>query len=346
MSSFSTKLINWHKENGRKDLPWQIKKTPYKVWISEIMPQQTQVKTVIPYFERFIEKFPNISNLAASSLDDVLALWSGLGYYARARNLHKTSLILEKEFNSKLPNSSEELIKLPGIGRSTAGAIMSLGFNKRAPILDGNVKRVLTRYKNIQEELNNTQMSYLWDISEELLPIKDFDIYNQSIMDLGSIVCKRTNPLCHLCPVSRDCLGKINNTIQSIPKKIKKREKPSKRVFWLLPYTESSYIFLKKRPVKGIWGGLWTFLEDQNLEAILNANQNLKLIEKSLTKYSSIKHSFSHYNLEAELYLVKSKNPANIDHWKRINDFNRIGVPKPIFSVLKRIESNGKISLL
>jgi len=347
MSSFSTKLINWHKENGRKDLPWQIEKTPYKVWISEIMLQQTQVKTVIPYFEGFIKKFPNISILSASNLDDVLALWSGLGYYSRARNLHKTALILKNEFNSKLPSSLEELIKLPGIGRSTAGAIMSLGFDKKAPILDGNVKRVLARYRNIQEDIVRTKtLNYLWDVSEELLPTKDFALYNQSIMDLGSMVCKKTNPLCQLCPVSRRCLGKINNTIQSIPKKSRKIKKISKKVFWLLPYTDSSYVYLKKRPSKGIWGGLWTFLEDQNLQTILNNNDNLKMIEKSLIRHSSIKHSFTHYNLEAELYLIKSKGPTNKEDWKKINEFNKIGMPKPIQAVLKKIEENGKISLL
>ncbi|MBJ13568.1 MAG: A/G-specific adenine glycosylase [Candidatus Marinimicrobia bacterium] len=347
MNSFSTKLINWHRENGRKNLPWQIKKTPYKVWISEIMLQQTQVKTVIPYFKKFVRIFPNISNLADSNLDEVLALWSGLGYYARARNLHKTSLILKKEFNSNLPNTLEELIKLPGIGRSTAGAILSLGFNKRAPILDGNVKRVIARYTNIREDLDNTKtLKYLWDISEELLPSEGFAIYNQSVMDLGSMVCKKTNPLCHLCPVSRSCLGKMNKTIQSIPKRKKKKNKLSKRVIWLLPYTESSHIYLEKRPTKGIWGGLWTFLEDKNLKTILRDNKNLKMIEDSLIRHSSIKHSFTHYNLEAELYLIKSKGTDNINHWKRIDDFNKIGVPKPILSVLKKIQRNGKISFL
>ena len=210
MESFSDKLIKWHKKSGRKNLPWQIDKSPYKVWISEIMLQQTQVTTVIPYFERFIKRFPNISTLAEANQDDVLSLWSGLGYYARARNIYKTAIILKSDFNSLLPSSLDQLIDLPGIGRSTAGAILSLGFNQKAPILDGNVKRVITRYRNIEEDITkNKTLNYLWDIVEELQPEKDFSIYTQSIMDLGAIICKRKTPLCRKCPLSKNCLADL-----------------------------------------------------------------------------------------------------------------------------------------
>ncbi len=209
MKSFSDKLIKWHKRSGRKNLPWQIDKSPYKVWISEIMLQQTQVTTVIPYFERFIKRFPNISTLAEADQDDVLSLWSGLGYYARARNIYKTAIILKSDFNSLLPSSLNQLIDLPGIGRSTAGAILSLGFNQKAPILDGNVKRVITRFRNIEEDITkNKTLNYLWDIADKLQPEKNFSIYTQSIMDLGAIICKRKTPLCGECPLSEDCLAK------------------------------------------------------------------------------------------------------------------------------------------
>lgn len=347
MTSFSSKLINWHHKHGRKDLPWQIKITPYKVWISEIMLQQTQVKTVIPYFKKFINRFSNVSQLADSEEEEVLALWTGLGYYSRAKNLHKTSKILKEDYNYKLPNSLEDLVSLPGIGKSTAGAIISLGFNKRAAILDGNVKRVLARHKNINGEISKTKtLNDLWNISEELLPKKEFRIYNQSLMDLGATICKKNTPLCNTCPVTSDCVSKKKNTIELIPNKNKRRKKPSKKVFWLLPYTESRHIYLKKRPPKGIWGSLWTFLEDKSLEDIINKNRNLKLLKESLVKHSSIKHSFSHYNLYAELYLIKSESLANTRHWKNISQFNNIGLPKPVLSVLNNILENEKNSIL
>ncbi len=347
MTSFSSKLINWHHTHGRKDLPWQIKITPYKVWISEIMLQQTQVKTVIPYFKKFINRFSNVSQLADSEEEEVLALWTGLGYYSRAKNLHKTSKILKEDYNSKLPNSLEDLVSLPGIGKSTAGAIISLGFNKRAAILDGNVKRVLARHKNINGEISKTKtLNDLWNISEELLPKKEFRIYNQSLMDLGATICKKNTPLCNTCPVTRDCVSKNKNTIELIPNKNKRRKKPSKKVFWLLPYTESRHIYLRKRPPKGIWGSLWTFLEDKSLGDIINKNRDLRLLKESLVKHSSIKHSFSHYNLYAELYLIKSESLANTENWKNISQFNNIGLPKPVLSVLNNILENEKNSIL
>jgi len=347
MTSFSSKLINWHHKHGRKDLPWQIKITPYKVWISEIMLQQTQVKTVIPYFKKFINRFSNVSQLADSEEEEVLALWTGLGYYSRAKNLHKTSKILKEDYNSKLPNSLEDLVSLPGIGKSTAGAIISLGFNKRAAILDGNVKRVLARHKNINGEISKTKtLNDLWNISEELLPKKEFRTYNQSLMDLGATICKKNTPLCNTCPVTRDCVSKNKNTIELIPNKNKRRKKPSKKVFWLLPYTESRHIYLRKRPPKGIWGSLWTFLEDKSLGDIINKNRDLRLLKESLVKHSSIKHSFSHYNLYAELYLIKSESLANTENWKNISQFNNIGLPKPVLSVLNNILENEKNSIL
>tara|TARA_X000000368_G_scaffold418066_1_gene416392 strand:- start:1507 stop:2556 length:1050 start_codon:yes stop_codon:yes gene_type:complete len=349
METFSTQLIKWHKKSGRQDLPWQIDKSPYKVWISEIMLQQTQVNTAIPYFKKFIKRFPNISTLAEANQDDVLSLWSGLGYYARARNLHKTAIILKSDFNYLLPSSLKQLIDLPGIGRSTAGAILSLGFNKKAPILDGNVKRVITRYKNIGEDITkNKTLNYLWDIAEELQPEKDFSIYNQSIMDLGSIICKRKNPLCDECPLSERCLARKNKSIHLIPFKPKNKRKPLKKVFWLLPYTLSGRIYLRKREDVGLWGGLWTFIENQNLnELIKESNQSFLEIDRNLLKkHSTISHSFSHYNLEADLYLLRFTESNANKNWKNINELDNLGIPKPIVETLKKIKENGKISIL
>jgi len=349
MKTFGTRLIQWHKKSGRKDLPWQIDKSPYKVWISEIMLQQTQVKTVIPYFERFIKKFPNISTLAEANQDDILSLWSGLGYYSRARNIHKTAIILKSDFNSLLPSSLNQLLELPGIGRSTAGAILSLGFNKKAPILDGNVKRVITRYKNIDGDITkNKTLNYLWKIAEELQPKKDFYIYTQSIMDLGAIVCKRKMPLCEECPLSKDCLAKKNGSIHLIPYRKRKNKKPLKKVFWLLPYTLNGSVYLKKRKDSGLWGGLWTFIENHNLEYLLKENDNLLegINQKLLHKYSTITHSFSHYDLEADLYLLEFLESNNNKNWKRINELDNLGMPKPIYETLMEIKENEKINIL
>jgi len=349
MGSFSDKLIKWHKRSGRKNLPWQIDKSPYKVWISEIMLQQTQVTTVIPYFERFIKRFPNISTLAEADQDDVLSLWSGLGYYARARNIYKTAIILKSDFNSLLPSSLDQLIDLPGIGRSTAGAILSLGFNQKASILDGNVKRVITRYRNIEEDITkNKTLNYLWDIADKLQPEKNFSIYTQSIMDLGAIICKSKTPLCGECPLSEDCLAKKNDSIHLIPFKEKKPKKPSKKVFWLLPYTVSGWVYLRKREDLGLWGGLWTFIENHNLdELIIENNQLLEGIDQNLLqKHSTINHSFSHYDLEADLFLLEFSDCKANKNWKNINEIDNIGMPKPIAETLRRIKENGKISIL
>ena len=348
MESFSDKLIKWHKKSGRKNLPWQIDKSPYKIWISEIMLQQTQVATVIPYFHKFIKKFPSISELANSNEDEVLAAWSGLGYYARARNLYKTAKIIQTDYDSLLPESLINLMNLPGIGRSTAGAILSLGMNKKAPILDANVKRVIARYANIKSNITTTNtLNNLWGISEELLPEKDFSVYNQSLMDLGATICKVTKPLCKNCPVSNECKAKKNNSIHLVPYKNKKLKKPIKKIFWLLPYTDSGYFYLKKRPSKGLWGGLWTFLEDQSLEDLIKENsEKLDLQEDSLKELSLINHSFSHYNLKADIYLIKSSGSISYNEWKKIEELDNVGMPKPVIETLKKIKNNGKASFL
>ena len=349
METFSTRLIKWHKVSGRKNLPWQINKSPYKVWISEIMLQQTQVRTAIPYYQKFITRFPDISSLAVSDLDDVLSLWSGLGYYARARNLHKTAIILRRDFNSLLPSSLDKLMELPGIGKSTAGAILALGFNKKAPILDGNVKRVLTRYKNIEEDITkNNTLNRLWEIAEELQPKKYFSTYTQSLMDLGATICKRKNPLCNECPLSPDCLAKKNNSVHLLPFKKKKTRKTVKKVFWLLPYTVNGYIYLTKRDSSGLWGGLWTFIENQNLKTLIKEIDHLLpgVDQKLIHKHTTITHSFSHYNLEADLYLLKVLKSNRSKNWKKIHELDSLGMPKPITEALRRIETNGKISIL
>jgi A/G-specific adenine glycosylase len=348
MNTFSNRVIKWHGKSGRKDLPWQIDKNPYKVWISEVMLQQTQVNTAMPYFNAFMERFPNIGILADSSIDDVLSYWSGLGYYARGRNIHKTACILKNDYSSSLPCSLIELESLPGIGRSTAGAIYSLGFNKSAPILDGNVKRVLSRHKRINGILKKTTtINKLWKISEELLPSKNHEIYTQGIMDLGATVCTRSNPNCSLCPVEQDCLARIHDEATLLPNRGPSKKKKEKEVFWLIPKDENDNVYLEKREEKGIWGGLWSFIESDGEEE-LNKIFKIKFRsnKSSIKKYKEIEHSFSHYDLKAKVFIVSLKgkpttktNTESI--WTNSKELQSIGTPKPIQKLITEMSQHG-----
>ena len=318
MSLLSNHLINWHKQSGRKNLPWQVRTNPYKVWISEIMLQQTQVKTVIPYFLKFVERFPNINSLANSDEDEVLSYWSGLGYYSRGRNLLKSAKILKKDFNSVMPDTSEELQLLPGIGKSTAGAILSLGFGIKAPILDGNAKRVLVRYYNINDPVDLTStVNQLWEIAENNLPENECDVYTQAIMDVGALICKRSNPLCSKCPLIETCVSRKENKHNLLPIRSPKKEKPVKKLYWLILQNEEGEILLENKKNKGVWEGLWTFLgfkeEDSRREYIEQLNENYTVIMKD----KRIKHSFTHYKLEIDLQHIRMNGKIqNLDNNK------------------------------
>ena len=344
MSSFSKRLIKWHKKSGRKDLPWQINKTPYKVWISEIMLQQTQVNTAIPYFNRFIERFPDIESLAVSSDDEVLSYWSGLGYYARARNILKTSKILNEEYFSAMPESLEALKSLPGIGKSTAGAIMSLGFKKKAAILDGNVKRVLARYQRVEGDIKKASiLKELWRISEDLLPKKDHSTYTQSIMDLGATVCHRKDPSCKTCPVKKQCKARKFGEMHLFPNKGEVKIKPTKEVYWLLPIDKYGNVYLEKRENSGLWGGLWTFIEAKNQNEL--KKKYLKRFEGEdflFKEFSKIEHHFSHYKLKASILTtqIENKEESTIKErsmWIGSDQVQSIGVPAPIKKIIKEI---------
>ena len=257
MSELSKKLIKWHKKSGRKDLPWQVETDPYKVWISEVMLQQTQVKTVIPYYLRFIDRFPDIHSLSKSNENEVLSYWSGLGYYSRGRNLLKTAKILQDDFNSIMPQCSEKLESLPGIGKSTAGAILSLGFKLKAPILDGNAKRLLVRYFKVEEPIDSYKtIKNLWEIASENLPLKECDIYTQAIMDVGSLICKRKSPDCENCPLNKTCLSFKEGIQDLLPLKSPSKNKPRKQLYWLLLQNKEGEVLLENRTSKGVWKGL------------------------------------------------------------------------------------------
>lgn len=280
-NNFNKKILDWFQHHGRKHLPWQKKVSLYRVWISEIMLQQTQVATVIPYFERFLAAFPNVKKLAETNLDEVLHLWTGLGYYARARNLHKTAQIIQAEFKGKFPKNLDTLLTLPGIGRSTASAILALSQNQRHPILDGNVKRVLSRHFAIQGWPGHPNVEKtLWDLSERLTPLNNVNYYTQAMMDLGATLCTRARPQCEICPLKKSCLAKKydkvfefpasrvkltkGNPTQSLPRK------PKRKMTVLLLVDSHHHILLEKRPNSGIWGGLWSLPELSFIETTLN----------------------------------------------------------------------------
>ena len=256
MSEFARKVVRWQRLHGRHDLPWQVR-DPYRVWLSEVMLQQTRVDTVLPYFERFLGRFPDVGALARAPLGEVLRLWSGLGYYARARNLHAAARQVMRLHRGSFPRTVEELEELPGIGRSTAGAIVALAFGSRAPILDGNVKRVLARSFGVEGKPEQ------WSQAEMLLPERSIRAYTQGLMDLGATICKRDNPLCERCPVADGCVARRENRIDELPAPRKSKPIPVRNCSWLVLRHEGR-VLLERRPASGLWGGLWTFPESRD----------------------------------------------------------------------------------
>lgn len=259
-ASFAARLLAWFDTHGRKHLPWQKAISPYRVWVSEIMLQQTQVGTVVDYYIRFMGRFPTVETLAAATEDEVLHLWTGLGYYSRARNLLKTARHIVNQ--GGFPKHVSSLEALPGIGRSTAGAIASIAMGQRAPILDGNVKRVLARHAGIEGYPGTSETAKaLWSVAEEHTPATRFDAYTQAIMDLGATLCTRVRPACSFCPVSDDCNARLTGRVDTLPGKKPKKLLPQRSTTMLLIEDARRHVLLQRRPGSGIWGGLWSFPE-------------------------------------------------------------------------------------
>jgi A/G-specific adenine glycosylase len=294
MKNFANKVVKWFKQHGRTHLPWQQEPAAYHVWVSEIMLQQTQVATVIPYYERFMKRFPCVEDLAAASIDEVLHHWAGLGYYARGRNLHKAAQIVVAEHGGKFPETVERLVELPGIGRSTAGAIRSLGHHQRATILDGNVKRVLVRFYAIEAwpEERNT-LKKLWELADSLTPSVHIEAYNQAMMDLGATVCTRSKPNCGMCPLNGECQALAKGMTQDLPVRRPKKILPQKSGKMIILLRQDGAILLNKRPSSGIWGGLWCFPEPDQLPIGLSS------LNKRILGIS--RHTFTHYRWEIDL---------------------------------------------
>ena len=343
--TFSQKILLWYDLHGRKDLPWQQQASPYHVWLSEIMLQQTQVTTVIPYYQRFLSRFSNVAELAAAPLDEVLTLWSGLGYYARARNLHKAATIMVAEHNSELPDALETLMQLPGIGRSTAGAIMALAYHQRYPILDGNVKRVLARYDVINQwpGLKSVE-NLLWQRAEQLLPEHRVANYIQAQMDLGATLCTRTKPQCFRCPLNRECQAYASGNPTQYPVAKPKKVTPLKQTYWLIARRNNGQIFMQQRQPHGIWGGLWSFPELENEKAVTNWGQDILKIVSPTTALPSIHHVFTHFKLDIFPILVTAEpvfqNVADKDTgmWVKIEDALNLALPAPVKTLLTTLK--------
>lgn len=296
--SFSDKLLRWFDRHGRHGLPWQKDSSPYRVWVSEIMLQQTQVGTVIPYFLRFMATFPDVHALAAAEVDQVLHLWTGLGYYARARNLHRCAQAIVTHHGGSFPESVEALAALPGIGRSTAGAIVAIAHGGRAPILDGNVKRVLARHFAIDGWPEQAAVrNRLWELADSLTPAHRVADYTQAIMDLGATVCSRGRPDCDRCPLTGSCLALAKDATSRYPGRKPARELPVRTVVMHILQASDGSVLLERRPPAGIWGGLWSFPESAP-EAALPAQVCEHLIVTAGSDLSPFRHTFSHFHLD------------------------------------------------
>ena len=344
--AFGEAVLAWYDRHGRKDLPWQRDITPYRVWVSEIMLQQTQDGTVMGYYDRFMQALPDVRALAAASEDEVLHLWTGLGYYSRARNLHKTAKLIVSEHGGEFPRSVEALAELPGIGRSTAGAIASLSMGLRAPILDGNVKRVLARYLALDRYPGEpAALRELWEAAERFTPQQRVNHYTQAMMDLGATLCTRSKPSCLLCPLREGCRAYQLGLEQSLPLARPRKALPRKRSLMPLFCNSDGEVLLYRRPSTGLWGGLWSLpeLDDASGLDTLAAQHQLRLGERRALP--GLLHTFSHFQLEIEPLLIEVSGPGACVAegewlWYNLASPPRLGLAAPVQTLLRRVAAD------
>lgn len=337
------RVLAWFDSHGRKNLPWQHAISPYRVWVSEIMLQQTQVQTVIPYYERFMRELPSVQDLAAASPDHVMHLWTGLGYYSRARNLQRTAQIVCEQYGGEFPGNVEQLSEFPGIGRSTAGAIASIAFGKRAAILDGNVKRVLARFHAVTGYPGETAVhKTLWDFAEAHTPHKRIEDYTQAMMDLGATLCTRSKPACGVCPLEDDCSAHQSGRTGEFPGKKPKKVLPVKSTQMLIITDKNGEILLEKRPSTGIWSDLWVFPQiETGTDPIAHCADRLHLKVEIEERWARYRHTFSHYHLDIEpVHLRLKKQPAAISEnerqlWYNLRTPAAIGLAAPVVKLLQ-----------
>jgi A/G-specific adenine glycosylase len=341
-SQLAAALLPWFDHAGRKHLPWQIDPTPYRVWVSEIMLQQTQVTTVIPYYERFMQRFPDVRALAAAPVDEVLHLWTGLGYYARARNLHRAAQLIAGEHGGEFPMTIDAVQALPGVGRSTAGAILALSMSQRHPILDGNVKRVLSRYFGVEGFPGDAAIERkLWSLADRCTPASRVAHYTQAIMDLGATVCVRTRPACGRCPLQRECVARIEGRQSLLPTPRPKKVRPQRVVHIVILTREDNAVLLERRPPVGVWGGLWMFPQFESSESAYGWLSTVARGEgtQTLPPYS---HAFTHFDLTLHPIVARAGGSvavADADRygWYDANRPAKIGLAKPAVDLIRAL---------
>lgn len=338
MKLINKKLLNWHRDHGRHDLPWQNTDDAYRIWVSEIMLQQTQVATVIPYYQRFMSQFPTILDLASADTDEVLHLWTGLGYYARARNLHKTAKAIRDDHNGVFPTEFEQVLALPGIGRSTAGAILAFSEKQHHAILDGNVKRVLARFYEVEGWYGQKSVeNKLWELAEANTPKTNVDTYTQAIMDFGATLCTRSRPKCEPCPLRPDCSAFASERVGELPHGKPKTTKPTKQTYMLLIKNGDGEFLLQQNPPSGIWGGLWC---PPQVSELKTSNQIGEITVKKTEELPMLKHTFSHYHLEitpvaCEVTKTHQSIAENSHVWYKLDSSKALGLAAPVIKLLE-----------
>ncbi|HTY49224.1 MAG TPA: A/G-specific adenine glycosylase, partial [Steroidobacteraceae bacterium] len=345
-SPIAPRLIAWHAVHGRHDLPWQRERSPYRVWVSEIMLQQTQVATVIPYFERFMARFPDCTVLAAAAIDEVLHLWTGLGYYARARNLHRAAVRVRDEFGGVFPATFEAVASLPGVGRSTAGAVLALTTGARLPILDGNVRRVLSRWFGVDGDPAAAATSeLLWRHAEACTPRQDVATYTQAIMDLGATVCTRSRPRCGECPLREGCVALRAGRQSELPAPRRRAQRRRRETFMLLALRPDGSVYLTRRPPVGIWGGLWCVPAFESCEEAGGFAQGVLGTAGRLQSLQPIEHAFTHFDLTIRPLLLRCEEgpapggimDAGAALWYNARRPATVGLPAPVKALIERV---------
>jgi len=340
MTSITQAILNWHDQYGRHDLPWQNTTDAYRIWVSEIMLQQTQVATVIPYYQRFMQSFANVNAVAKADVDQVLHHWTCLGYYARARNLHKAAKTIVELHKGIFPTDYEQVLALPGIGPSTAGAILAFSTGQRFAILDGNVKRVLSRVYEVEGWYGKKAVEkQLWQLAEDNTPHKKIEQYTQAIMDFGATLCTRSKPNCDQCPLQKSCGAFANDRTKELPHSKPKTIKPVKQTVMLLIQNEQGDVLLQRRPPAGIWGGLWCPPETDKPSNAQVDGRNIK-VKKELNIF---RHTFSHYHLDIQPVLAQLSEANDMIAeseqrvWYKLNSPQAIGLAAPVKALLEQI---------
>jgi len=350
VKTFASRIIRWQQRHGRHALPWQASRDPYRIWLSEIMLQQTQVATVIPYFERFVTRFPDLPTLAAAHEDEVLALWSGLGYYSRARNLHAAACILAESHAGQFPAAADAIAQLPGVGRSTAAAVAALAFGQRCAILDGNVKRVLARHGGVAGWTSDKKVeAVLWQLAEVQLPPRTrkdtgaIEAYTQGMMDLGALVCTRSLPACMACPVNIDCIAHTQHRTAELPTPRPRKTLPERQIQMLL-LLDRGELLLEKRPARGIWGGMWSLPElPVGNDPARHCRERFGCTARNQQALPQLSHSFTHFKLHiqpVQLQLACHHTPSPGQIWLPPIDALDAALPAPIRKLVAQLACN------